>query len=355
MNKRTGVTVLLALSTVAGCGGNDADPGPPPADLEVAGTYEIVSTYDFTAASLLPEPVATYTQAIVGLRSDPAGTFFLLLDQAGVPVASDLLAALPGPVADELKKWINEFIAGRQYGNASVNSELDALATALQTVVARPDVVSRLQIDPADAAGATTATHTLEELRYQLYGSEIIVPIAAGAAAGTPLVLETTAVGRVTAPLSAEDAHLQVGDHAFGVDYGRYAMAALDQAVRARFGTDLRGALGQLVDCAGMAASVSNRCLLGACVGHQDTLAAICNAGLDLVYEDVADRIRALRFDALRLSSGQAQMWDAPAADAAAPDRRIDRLALGQWAASVDFGMGARDVHGTFAGTRVAQ
>ena len=134
----------------------------------------------------------------------------------------------------------------------------------------------------ADAAGATTATHTLEELRYQLYGGEIIVPIAAGAAAGTPLVLETTAVGRVTAPLSAEDAHLQVGDHAFGVDYGRYAMAALDQAVRARFGTDLRGALGQLVDCAGMAASVSNRCLLGACVGHQATLAAICDAGLDL-------------------------------------------------------------------------
>ena len=351
------MAVLLVLSAAAGCGENDADPGPPPADLEVAGTYEIVSTYDFTAAGLLPEPVATYAHAVAGLRTDPAGTLFLLLDQAGVPVASDLLAALPGPVADELKKWINEFIAGRQYGNASVNSELDALATALETVVARPDVVSRLQIDPADATGATTATHTLEELRYQLYGgtTEITVPIVASAAAGTPLVLQTTAVGRVTAPLSAEDAHLQVGYYAFGVDYGGYALAALDQAVRARYGTDLRGALGQLVDCAGMAASVSNRCVLGACVGHRDTLAAICDAGLDLVYQDVTDRIRELRFDALRLSSGQAQMWDAPAAGGASADRRIDRLALGQWAASVDFGMGARDVHGTFAGTRVAQ
>jgi len=351
------MAVLLVLSAAAGCGENDADPGPPPADLEVAGTYEIVSTYDFTAAGLLPEPVATYAQAVAGLRTDPAGTLFLLLDQAGVPVASDLLAALPGPVADELKKWINEFLAGRQYGNASVNSELDALATVLETVVARPDVVSRLQIDPADATGATTATHTLEELRYQLYGgtTEITVPIVASAAAGTPLVLQTTAVGRVTAPLSAEDAHLQVGDHAFGVDYGGYALAALDQVVRARYGTDLRGALGQLVDCAGMAASVSSRCVLGACVGHRDTLAAICDAGLDLVYQDVTDRIRDLRFDALRLSSGQAQMWDAPAADGASTDRRVDRLALGQWAASVDFGMGARGVHGTFAGTRVAQ
>jgi hypothetical protein len=355
MNKRIGVAVLLALSTVAGCGEDDAQPGPPPADLQVAGTYEIVSTYDFTAAGLLPAPVATYAKAIVGLRTDPAGTLFFLLDEAGVPIASDLLAALPGPLADQLKKWINEAIAGRQYGSASVNSELDALATALETVVARPDVGSRLQIDPADAAGTTTATHTLEELRYQLYGGEIIVPIAAGVGAGTPLVLQTTAAGRVTAPLSTEDAHLHVGDHAFGLDYGGYALAALDQAVRTRFGTDLRGALGELIDCEAMAASVSNRCVLGACVGHQDTLAAICDAGLDLVYEDVTDRIRALRFDALRLSSGQAQMWDAPATDGAATDRRIDRLALGKWAASVDFGMGARDVHGTFAGTRVAQ
>jgi hypothetical protein len=48
-------------------------------------------------------------------------------------------------------------------------------------------------------------------------------------------------------------------------------------------------------------------------------------------------------------------MWDASAGGSAATDRRIDRLALGTWAASVDFGMGARDVHGTFAGTRVTQ
>src|SRR4051794_15666277 len=195
MNKPIGVAVLLALSTAAGCGENDAEPGPPPADLQVAGTYEIVSTYDFTAAGLLPEPVAAYAHAIVGLRTDPAGTLFLLLDQAGVPGASDLLPALPGPGAGQLNKRVNEAIAGDPYGSASVNTELDALATGLETVVARPDVVSTLEIDPADAAGGTTATHTLDELRYLLYGgtTEISVPIVAGAAAGTPLVLQTAA------------------------------------------------------------------------------------------------------------------------------------------------------------------
>src|SRR4051812_50034658 len=97
MNKRIGVTVLLVLSAAGGCGKNDAEPGPPPADLEVAGTYEIVSTYDFTAAGLLPAPVATYAKAIVGLRTDPAGTLFLLLDEAGGAVAAELLGGVAGP------------------------------------------------------------------------------------------------------------------------------------------------------------------------------------------------------------------------------------------------------------------
>lgn len=340
---------------MAGCGDNDPAPGPPPADLEVAGSYELVSTYDFTVAGLLPEPIAEYAQTIAGLETDPAGTLFKLLDEAGVPLASDLLAALPGPVANELKTWINEAITGRQYGNASVKTELAAVAETIQTVVARPDVASALQVSAPDATGAITATHALEELRYALYGgtTDITVPIGEATAAGPLVTVQTTAGGRVTAPLSSEDAHLFVGDHAFGVAYGDSVLAALDQAVRARFGTDLRGALGQLVDCAGMAHSVANRCVLGACVGHEGTLTSICDAGLDLVYADIHDRIAALRFDALRLTSGQAEMWDAPAGSAAT-DRRVDRLDTGKWAASVDFGMGARDVHATFAGTRVA-
>src|SRR4051794_41852652 len=108
MNKPIGVAVLLALSTAAGCGENDAEPGPPPPDLEVAGTYQIVSTYDFTAAGLLPAPVATYAKAIVGLRTDPAGTLFLLLDEAGGPVAAHPLAGVARPGGGPPKKRINQ-------------------------------------------------------------------------------------------------------------------------------------------------------------------------------------------------------------------------------------------------------
>jgi hypothetical protein len=358
MNKRHGLVLLLVtMTSAAACDdGGAADPGPAAADLRVDGDYEIVSTYDLTVGSVLPDPVATYAQDIVGLRNDPAGTMFKLLDDAGVPLASDLMDALPGPVADELKKAINDFFASQVYGDARVASELDALTAAIETVLARPDVVSELSLAVPDANGATTATHRLEELRYRVYGGayEITVPLAPlPGAASSLLTLETTATARVTRGIAGEDAHLQVGDHTFGLPYGDYVLAALDQALRHRYGTDLRGTLGLLVNCDAMAASVAGKCVLGACIGHQSTLAAICDSGLDLAYAQLTDHVRGLRFDALR-QSGHVQMWDA-ASTGDATDRRIDRLSTGQWAAAIDFGMGPRNVAATFAGSRAGQ
>jgi hypothetical protein len=240
------------------------------------------------------------------------------------------------------------------YGDARVADELDALTAVIETVVARPDVVSELSVAAPDATGATSATHRLEELRYHLYDGavELSVPIAPAPGAAAAIVTEASATARVTLGTAGEDAHLHVGDHSFGVPYGDYVLAAIDQAMIQRYGTDLRGAFGVLVDCNGMAASVAGTCVLGACVGHQSTLAEICNDGVDLAYQDLTARIRALRFDALR-QNGQAQMWDAATAGDGV-DLRIDRVAGGQWAASIDFGMGPRNVAATFAGTRVA-
>src|SRR5262249_28283341 len=80
MNKRHGLPLFLLMTSAAACDdGGAPDRGPPPADLRVDGSYEIVSTYDLTAGSVLPELVADYAQEIVGLRKDPAGTMFKLL------------------------------------------------------------------------------------------------------------------------------------------------------------------------------------------------------------------------------------------------------------------------------------
>jgi hypothetical protein len=248
---------------------------------------------------------------------------------------------------------MNDFFASEKYGDGSVKSELDAFDAAIQTVVARPDVASRLDIGVPDARGGVTATHALEELRYSLYDGQVkvTVPITLPAGASALVMSEAAATGRVTAGLGGEDAHLSLDDHGFGIPYGTFALAALDEGLQQRYGTDLRGMLGLLVDCDGMAASVAGRCVLGACVGHESDLAAICESALDLANTELRGQLADLRLDVLRLQAGQAQMWDAPAAGAPR-DQQVDRLDGGVWNALVDFGMGTRDVHGTFVASR---
>jgi hypothetical protein len=342
MNRSPVLASFLALIPALGCDGGGPDPlPPPPASLTVDGSYEIVSTYDLTVGAVLPEGVASYTAPLVDLRRDPASTLFLLLDQAGVPLAHDLSDALPDAVAGQLKGWMNAFFAADTYGGSSVGTQLDALTQVIETVLTRPDVASRLTLPPLDAAGVTRATHALEELRYRLYDGalSITVPIVAPpAGAAALLVRETSLDARVTVARNDEDARLYTRDHSFGIPYGTFALDAIEQAAQQRYGTDLRGLLGLLIDCDGMAASVANRCVLGVCVGHRDTLRAICDQGLNLVEDDLRGRISALHFDALRLQSVR--------------DDRIDGIATGKWAAQIDFGMGARDVHATFVGTR---
>ena len=95
---------------------------------------------------------------------------------------------------------------------------------------------------------------------------------------------------------------------------------------------------------------MADTCLFGACIGHESTLSAICNDGVDLAYQQMTDQIHGLRIDALE-QSGQVAMWDA-ATPGGLTDRRIDRLANGSWAANIDFGMGPQSVAATFAGAR---
>jgi hypothetical protein len=355
MNRSLLLAALLGLISAVGCDDGGPDPVlPPPANLTVDGSYAIVSTFDLTIGAVLPEPVASYTATLVDLRRDPASTLFVVLDQAGVPLAHDLVDALPDVVAGQVKGWMNAFFAADTYGGSSVGAQLDALADVIETVVARPDIASRLTLPALDAAGITRATHTLEELRYRLYGGAlaIAVPLREPPAfAATLLVRETTLDARATAPRNDEDARLYTHDHTFGIPYGPFALDAIEQAARQRYATDLRGLLGLLVDCNGMAASVASRCVLGACVGHQDGLRALCDRGVDLIQDQLRGRIAALAFDALRLQSGEAALWDAPAADGAR-DNRIDSVSAGKWAAQIDFGMGPHDVHATFAGAR---
>lgn len=362
MNVRVVMALALFVPFTGSCGGDGkVGAGPPPADLVIAGAYDLVSAFDLTTSALLPEPAYGYLQDLKSLRDDPAATFFRLLEDAGVPLAGSLLAVLPGPLASRVKGWINEYVFGATFQGTKVTTELDLLLEQAAEVLTRFQVGSDLLLRLPDAGGNTTAAHGVRTLRFSLWGGTIpvVVPIDLPAITLPNEIFvtdaETSALVTAGGGGSAADARLVLGDHAFGIPYGRLAFGALNLGSHQRYGADVRGALGALFACSSLGASVAQRCVLGVCVGHAAEVTAICERGLDEVVARMRERIEALNFNALRLKSGRAEMWDEPATARATADRRIDLLDDGYWDASIDIGMGARAVPATFAGARTGQ
>ncbi len=110
-------------------------------------------------------------------------------------------------------------------------------------------------------------------------------------------------------------------------------MAAADViADRTVGGGSLRGAMGMLVDCTCAAREVARRCVGPLCVGHEAELATVCERGLDLVVDQVHEKMRDLDFKAVHFLSGEAVLVDA--ADGQSPDGVADRFDRGAWQAS---------------------
>lgn len=318
----------------------EAPPLPDPAP-DGAATYEVVSTFDVPVSTLLPGPAYDAVETLGDFRDDPGATLFTILDEAGVPGAGELRDALPGPVQDELDAMLTDAIESAEVGGTPASDHLDFVLAQSELVLGRFDVVSDLALSREDKDGALAATHRVRALR---------IP------AGGPVELELPEDPSLDAVFTLEQhpdasvedgTELVLGDHSFGLPYGEHAWMALDLAMHEAYGTDLRGALGEIVDCGSIAASVADQCILGLCVGHEQELTALCEQGLDLLVDEMHAQFSALRFDAIRLAHGQATLADGPV-----PDGRADALVDGVWQASLDLGQGPREVPATFTGTR---
>lgn len=213
--------------------------------------------------------------------------------------------------------------------NVPITGELDWILAQAHVVIASFDLVTGLELPAGDAAGHSVATHTLRAIR--IGAVELPIP-----SVPPPLVGETAVDATVTASPDA-DAALALGDHRFGLPYGSYAFAALEELVRERYGVGLREALGMIIDCEALASDVAGQCVLSLCVGHEDELLAICEQGLDRAAAEVRERLEAIRFDAVRFEEGIASLRD-------------DRIEDGVWKAWIDAGSGLREVPATFSG-----
>jgi len=312
-------------------------PPPPPPPLTCSGTYALRSVLDLQAAAVLPQPLYDTVDTLRGLRDEPGRTLFELAEAAGVPYVDTLRDALPDAVESRLYGWIDAHLAGVTYGGGPVADAIDQVVTAAETVLADIRLDSELDL------AAPSSTHHLRAVAFAMAGGEVRFDLAA--AEELPLALSVAVATQIDA--SPAQAQLALGDHAFGFAYGELAYAAIETAVQARYGTDVRGLLAAAIDCPTLATAIAGRCVLGQCVGHATELRAICDAGVDYIADELRAHFAEARFDAVALHAGSATLVDGDTADG-----RADVIDGGVWTAEIDAGLGPRAAPGTFTGAR---
>lgn len=305
--------------------------------LGTAGTYRVQSTLVVEAGALLPPTADRAVQTLEGLRDHPAATLFALADDAGVPAVATIRDALPSVLASRLDGWIDGYVQSVTTGDGTVAQVIDAVVGVCRAPIGAIELESALTVRGA------ASRHRLETVGLEVAGHAMRFDVAPLASVGAALEVPVAAA----VILDGDRATLTLGDHGFGLPYGRIAWAAFDGAMRARYGRDLRGLLGDAVGCDALAASVANRCVLSVCVGHRSDLRAICEGALDEAVAQLRERVEAQAVEPIALDAGAAVLVRAAASDGFA-----GAIEDGVWTAQLDLGHGARPAAATFAGAR---
>lgn len=331
-------SVLTAsLALLVGCGLDGAGDGGQPVGTpedpvpSKTGPYRLVTTVDFTIEAILPPQIEEVVVTLRDFSTNPADALLDLAERRGVPAVGILRAALPGVLEDKLEGWINDEIEKLEIQGKPLTEYAGQIAMLAEIALTQFAVDSELAID-GDAA-----THRITGLDLRPAGIDFRLPI--GGLAGDILTQ--------TPDLSiAERGALSLGDQHFGLNYGEYAWQGIEAASTLAFGAGVRTTLGSAINCPRLAQSISDKCVLGACVGHEAELLAICNGGLDAIVDFAHDKLAAMRLDVLHLAQGRARLVDDDG------DGIGDRIADGIWQAELNLGLGLRHAPATFTGSR---
>ena len=335
-------SLLAACLLAAACGtsgpaggadgsglGTPENPVPQGADK---GPYQVTTKVDLTVEAVLPPQAELVVQTLRDFSQNPAHTLIDLAGQEGVPAVATLYDALPSQLTDKLEGWINTEVEKVQINGVPITVWAGNFAGVADTAFSQFDVDSSLAIDDA------TSTHTLTMLDFTPTGVlNVRIPITG---------LASDILTQHPSITVDEAGAFAMGDQAFGLLFGEYAWNAVNEACKAEFGDDIRGTLGTAVNCAGVAHTIANKCVLGVCVGHEQLVDEICEGGLDAVVNTMHDRFAQLNLEALHYASGAAQLVDDDG------DGVADRIVNGTWDAQMNLGLGLRHTPATFSASR---
>lgn len=327
----------FAASLLVGCapstGTDGGDPVGTPEDPVPArtGPYQLVTTVDFTIEAILPPQIEEVVVTLRQFSTNPAEALLDLAERRGVPAVGILRAALPDLLENELEQWINNEIEKLKIAGRPITEYAGEIAMLAEIALTQFAVDSELEI------GEGGGTHRLTGLDLRPAGLDFRLPIG-GLAADVLTQKPDITVG--------DRGALGLGDQHFGLAYGEYAWQGIEAASKLVFGGGVRETLGSVINCPALAKTISDKCLLGVCVGHETELRAICDGGLDAVVGFAHDKLAAMRLDVLHFAQGTARLVDDDG------DGVGDRIADGVWQAELNLGLGLRHAPATFTGTR---
>jgi hypothetical protein len=292
-----------------------------------------VTTVDFTIEAVLPRQVEEVVVTLRDFSTNPAHALLDLAERNGVPGVAILRGALPASLEARLEGWINDEIEKIKLQGKPLTEYAGQIAMLAEIALTQFAVDSELSID------GDTATHRITGIDLGPAGLDLRVPIS-----GLAGDILTQSPGIALAERGA----IQLGDQHFGLAYGEYAWQGIEAASKLVFGGGVRQTLGAAIDCGRLAKAISDRCLLGVCVGHEAELRSVCEGGLDAVVDLAHGRLAEQRLDAFHLAQGAARLHDDDG------DGVGDRISDGVWQAELNLGLGLRHAPAKFVGERAA-
>jgi len=272
-----------------------SDPNSPDAVAQVSGEYEVTSAFDLRNSPDVPQIVSDALGPLSSLADDPAGALLSALDGTSV---GDLINSLPSAIRSIVENQINTYIQDKLYEGVPVAGQIADITDMVASIVTNFEVVSKLEVGTADAAGNANAQHSLAGIAYPMNGERQLV--------STPDIINTLTVARdVSVNVDLGSGTINFGDHALQLPLGDFAVTAFHQGLESQFGiTDLGAALNDMVDCNGLAANIGDVQIAGFTVVSESQLSGFCVQGLDQAAAQVDEQIRKLEMAQLHFTGG---------------------------------------------------
>lgn len=323
--------------------------GPPAPKAKYSGVYASVAPIDLTQNGVLPGVIGPALGALIELHDHPGKAILDIVAIANIPTVSDAVKNMPSFLKDILSNLLDKLIIDEVYANVPVVDQITNIISGITELAKTIDIHNSLTVHTPAADGTTAIEQQVTDIGFKLLNQSTVIAFDANEKLMAHTAMPGTVKPHANAPVA--DADLTLGGGKMTLPFGELLLQAAGPLLFGQFGgaTDLKGALHNLVDCAGAAQEISNA--LGGYLSPS-LVQTLCTAALDTLADQVTSRIDAIVLNDVQVSGGAAVLLDVSQSKPQV-DYQSDRIAQGKWSWSFTVAGGTATVPSTLAGDRI--